>query len=599
MSDTESVALRNQPPMPEYFRKDRIGRGEYLSQLGHFSEEHRSLFNRLCDFWEPVLPYNKFFSKAGHEFMNADTALETLMSHLEAGRTGLLVPALREGELKPATIILSERDDDRFWYWLVEKEWQENLVSDRKTFPNVAAFQETRRGISRERLIPLSLAEISTRFIENHRDEVSLFVLPDIDELSIIVTPATLTHLISASRLKIRVGLSDSPLLPVIARLMGTVVSDVKKELHTNDDTYWNRLSDAIVVHREDLMAKKAILDPEVFVAAKILKIYTRNEIDETNRRREEETEKREKLKAVVNEIAQKDDFVVTLSELDQLLDPYLEAWPDFKELFFGNYLKPSGRTGIPPIVVLNDGYIYRDHLYPLFRDRHKTATLELRAYYTDLMERVLRTNNRDRLTVFSGRQSFREDILEKVNEEYPVLMDLLNKPRMVSEGVIHYATKVLKVPDMDRVKEILERYFDEGIIRYKSSDKLFDLYLKLLFQDAFHRLPWLRRLFMKLLGKYDGYVRAYSGSTAVKEPGRPILISDEEGEDAVPMAPRARGGRRKNRGRHELTYEDRPRRKKRKGADPQSRYSRKQQEQAWDEFREAYQKKNKNEPAG
>jgi hypothetical protein len=116
---------RNQPEMPSYFRKDRTGRDEFLSQLGHFGEEHRALFSRLCDMWEPDLPYSKFFSKAGHEYLNAEATLHTLMIHLEKGNCGLIANTVRDGKLEKDRIILTDRDSPRFWYWLVENSWQE------------------------------------------------------------------------------------------------------------------------------------------------------------------------------------------------------------------------------------------------------------------------------------------------------------------------------------------------------------------------------------------------------------------------------------------------------------------------------------------
>ena len=228
---------RNQPEMPGYFRKDRTGRDEFLSQLGHFSEEHRTLFSRLCDMWEPDLPYSKFFAKAGHEFLNADATLHTLMTHLERGNCGIVALVARNDQLEKDRIILTDRDAPRFWYWLVENLWQSCRVSDRDPFPTVKAVVK-RGGFADDVLQPLSLAEISSSFMESHADDLILYALPDMDGKTLIVTPATLPYMVEVARLKIRAHLADSPLQPILARMLGTVVSSMRKSLTLNDDQF-------------------------------------------------------------------------------------------------------------------------------------------------------------------------------------------------------------------------------------------------------------------------------------------------------------------------------------------------------------------------
>ena len=578
---------RNQPEMPSYFRKDRVGRDEFLSQLGHFGEEHRALFSRLCDMWEPDMPYSKFFSKAGHEYLNANATLNTLMNHLERGNCGLILNTVNNGQLEKDRIILTDRDSPRFWYWYVENLWQSCRYSDRDPFPTVNSVKK-RGGFSTDVLQPLSLAEISSSFIDNHADEVVLYALPDLDGKTLIVTPASLGFMVDVSRLKIRAHLADNPMQPVIARLMGTVVSSMRKSLAKNDTAFWNKLSDALVVHREDLLAKKANLSADIFIAGKILKIYTRNELDEVEHRREQDAEKRETIQGILAQLSRKDDFLMPPSEFDAQFEPYKETWPDLREMFITHYLKPSGRTGLPAVVNIGEDYLFRDHLYPLFKARHRIASIELREYYLNLAERILRTNNKDKITAFTGLNAFREDIREHLAVEFAVLSDMLSKPRIVSEGIIHFSTKVLKITDMDRVKSVLERYFESGSIRFKHPDKLFDLHPNILFEEAFRRLTWFRRLLLRLFGRYESYLQTLNAS------GLPdtVSVSAASRSKTSPDIPTGRvQPYRASMPVEEGVMEAAIRRRKLSGVQKR-RYSVKQTDQAWDEFKMAYDKK-------
>ncbi len=578
---------RNQPEMPAYFRKDRVGRDEFLSQLGHFREEHRALFSRLCDMWEPDMPYSKFFTKAGHEYLDANAVLHTLMTHLERGNCGLISNTVRDGQLEKDRIILTDRDSPRFWYWLVENRWQACRISDRNEFPTVASVKK-RGEFPDDVLQPLSLAEISGTFIQNHIDDLVMYALPDLDGKTLIVTPAVLSVMVEVSRFKISANLADSPMQPVLARLLGTVVSSLRKSLAKNDNLFWNKLADAIIINREDLLAKRGNITPEIFIAAKILKIFTRNELDEAEQRREQEAEKRDMIQEILAQLSRKENFLMTPDEFDDQFEPYKDKWPDLREMFITHYMKPTGRTGLPAVINVGEDYLYRDHLYPLFKSRHKIASMELREFYLNMIERIFRTNNKDKFTAFTGMESFREDIRERLTAEFQVLSDLLAKPRIVSEGTIHYATKVLKITDMERVKTILERYFESGSIRFKNPDKLFDLPPQPMFEEAFRRLSWLRRVLLRLFGRYDSYLHTMDPPTSYDLHSKINSPGTGPGSISVPVRP-YRAGMPGGEGIMDSAV-----RKRKQSGNKKKNYSIKQQEQAWDDFRSAYDKKKR-----
>ncbi|MCK5737225.1 MAG: hypothetical protein KAH21_12145, partial [Spirochaetaceae bacterium] len=343
-------------------------------------------------------------------------------------------------------------------------------------------------------------------------------------------------------------------------------------------------LSDAIISNRDDLLAKRANINPEIFIAAKILKFFTRNELDEAERQREQEAEMRETLHSILLNLSQKDNFLMNPREFDEQFEPYKENWPDLKAMFMTHYMKPSGRTGLPHVINIGEDYIYRDHLYPMFKSWHKTAELEMKEFYLNMIERILRTNNKDKFTAFTGMERFREDIRDRLSAEFQILSDMLSKPRIVSEGIIHYATKVLKISDMDRVKKLLERFFNSGSIRFKNPDILFDLHPKAMFEEAFHRLGLLRRIILRLFGRYDSYLQTLNPPT-VQETS--VSVGSHEPELSAASVRPYRAGRSVGKGVMDSAVK-----KRKQSGGRRKNYSVKQQEDAWDDFKSAYDKK-------
>ncbi len=574
---------RNQPEMPSYFRKDRTGRDEFLSQLGHFGEEHRALFSQLCDMWEPDMPYSKFFTKAGHEYLNADTTLHTLMVHLEKGNCGLISNTVRDGQLEKDRIILADRDSPRFFYWLVENRWQNCLVSDRTQYPVLGSFKK-RSGFPLDVLQPLSLTELSGSFIQSHLDEVIMYALPDLDGKTLIATPAVLQIMIEVSRFKIRANLANSPVQPVLAKILGTVVSSLRKSLEKDDNLFWNKVSEALIGRREDLLAKRANINPEIFIAAKILRTFTRNELNEAEQQREQEAEKKEIIQGILLQLSRKNDFLMSSREFDEQFEPYKDNWPDLKAMFFTHYMKPTGRTGLPRVINVGEDYLYRDYLYPLFKSLHKIAELELKEFYLNMIERILRTNNKDKFTAFTGMERFRSDIREHLSAEFQVLSDLLSKPRIISEGIIHYTTKVVKIPDMDRVKKLLEQYFESGTIRFKNPEILFNLNPEAMFAESFRRLSWLRRMILRLFGRYESYLQTLNPPSNNKTSRN----KDTQRQVFTPESARPyRAGRTAAEGMMDIAVK-----KRKQSGNKKKNYSARQQEQAWDDFKSVYDKK-------
>ncbi|MCG8453558.1 MAG: hypothetical protein MI717_10305 [Spirochaetales bacterium] len=584
--------LRNRPEMPSYFKKDRVGRDAFLSQIGHFNEEQRGLFNRLCDFWEPDMLYSKFITKVSGEFLNASASFDTLITYLEKAHCGLISRVMKDGQMVKDRIILTDRDDLRHWYWRVDEAWKRCGSGDGSSFPTVEDFSSL-EGFPAENLEPLSPAELSSSFSLSEGNLVKIFILGGLPGSALIVTPATMEDLLGQSRNKLKDQLSDNLMQSVLSRLLGIMSSEMLRFLGQKDEEFWQRFSTAVLDHKEDLLAKRPGLTPEVFVAAKVVQAYSRNELEAAEDKKADDALKRETLQGILGQIAKKEGYLMRPSEYDEQFAPYQDKWPDLKEMFAAQCLVSTGRSALPIVANIGGDYIHRNHIFPLFKTKLREAGVEMRAFYLDMIERMLRTNNRDRITIFTSRSAFNADIRDRISEEFPVLGELFRQPRLVSEAIIHYATKVLKISDMERVKTQLETFFEPGTIRFKERDKLLHLPIRAMFQEAYSRLSWFRRFLLRAMGRYESYMNSIKSGDA--EPAKQKASSKSQYQRASLGASSADSSRS---GGYRPSGENAPRGKhKRKSAQPLKvrQYSEEQRDEAWMEFKNVY-KKGKDE---
>jgi len=510
MFDDARKKARNQPEIPSYIFKSSAERGEFLSQLGHFDEEQKMMFNRLCDMWDPDIPYSKFLAKVDSEFSHAEPTLRQLMLGLEKGKSGAITLSVEDGKLVMDRISLAEHDSLRFWYWIVENSWQRCLASSLKEYPTLDGthqYDALPRGI----LQPLALVEVTQSFIKNSINDLVVYVLPDLDGRKIVVTPPSIYLLIDLSRMKIRNDLAEGVIRSNLANLMGGVEREFDQQLTRNEHDFWQELTNFIILNQEDLMAKRSDLDVELYIAAKILNAVSLNEIKETERQREKELKKTKAIHAVLGKMANNSKLLLNRGEFDDQFVPYEKSWPDIRDFFLARFTQPDRKTGSPMIAVVDGNYLLMDNMYPLLKSLHGAAIKELRTFYTDKLHQILRSKSHEKCTPFTDIEAFRESILNRLRNTHPVLVELLSKPELVSRGIIHYSTEVLKTLDEKRIGRIHARYFENGVAQFKSFEVLFHLSPRRMFDEAFYRLRTMKRLAMRWSGRYNRYRESMS----------------------------------------------------------------------------------------
>lgn len=598
----EEYQLRSKPPVPNYFKFDQIQKDEYLSQLGNYTQEQRSLFQKICESWEPELAFERFLKKEKDGFSFLENHTRTLLNRLSNSRAGLMQMRIESGELVPHHIILCEPDSIRYFYYRLENEYLRILLQDdEKSLINPNYLLETAITLPEEYVEDLNHSEISNEFLNQQRDHVRILRVAMEGAEPFFCTPYTIEHVIRISRVNIRGFLSNSQMLTLVAKLMGSMNSEVQRNLGTTDMVFWNKLCSHLLEHKEELLMKRKNFPLEVYQFVSLIYAYTRNALAETERIRQENQDKKDEMIRVCKAIYDRNDPFLDQQELNGSLEPGLKRWEDFKELFFDKCVRIKNRTGLPLVVNIGTGYIHRDRLFPYFKTEIQLATEELQEYYRLEMEQLLGSRNRSEMSCFSTQTVFLQHIQDMLEKNKPVLSALLRKPKLVSEGIILYSKKQLKTQTAEQLRQVLDQYYEENsTTRFKRFDHLFHLYLLEIYQKAYTKMSLWRRLVMRLFGKHESYINSFSGRNPLRE--------------------RRKGGPRKNEGTYQagavdlhgdvrktgltVTHRDRmppgvnsyeapvSRRRKGKGKEGPRNYSNRQINRAWKEFEDAMQKK-------
>ncbi len=576
--------------LPGVFQMDLSQREEFLSQVGSFTQEQRRIFHRICDFYDPMLDYNRFVLHAGKDILFANNQIEILMKKIKNAHYGLLKFKNNQGELKPDRIIITNRDSRIFYKNLIEDEIQRLMLEDSRPFLTLEEMEKANLRIPFDLVETIYPESISPRFIEEMKPQEKIFTMPLKTGGAVLVTSQSLEALVEISRKRINNALNNSSFIAAISRVMGLKISEIQKKQYTSDPGFWRNISSDILKHSDDLQLRIKHLSAAVFQSSEILNLFYVNREAEVEKEREENREKQEAIEEICMEILKKEDFLFTPEDLLDILSPYEEKWAGFKDLFYETVVKVNQKIGLPVILYLGDKYLHRDHVYPFFRAELASQASELRQYYIELMEKMLRTRNKDKITIFYTRDSFKDDVMDRVRENAPILAEFLEKPRIVSEGIVHYFKNLKKVRDVNKIKDFMNNFFDDGMIRFKDPDFLMNLYLLEIFHEAYKYLGWWRRFLLRISGKYESFNSQFSG------------ISENDGDIFIQPPTDSRSVNKSNiRDRNETLptgygrkYDQSKVYRYRRNSPPERspKYSLQQRNKAWDEFQEAFNKK-------
>jgi hypothetical protein len=596
MADTPEYQLRTQPPMPDFFKFDQIQKEEYLSQLGNFNQEQRSIFHKLCELWEPEIDYNRFIELGKNQFSFIQSHLGQLMQKLFNARCGLLQLAISQGAIVNNRIILCERDSIRFFYYYMENEYVHSLQSEEKTFITAKYLERLDIVLPGKYVESIGLTDISEVMANASKETVRIFLIKCDNYDSIYATPATIPHLIRLARDKMTNVVKSAQMLTFLSKTMGLMESELLRDIKGRDHSFWNKLSRCLIENREEVADKRRHISPEYYPAVSLIYAYTRNGLDEAERIRRDRQSQKDELVAVCQSIELRPERFFSQQELNEYLESGMKKWPDFKNTFYDQCVKNKNKTSLPLIVNLGNGYMHRDHIYLTFRMELKEASMLLKEYYMERMNDILTSPRSGNVTVFATTDSFIHSIRDRIKEAFPMLHAMLDKPKIVSEGIIHWCKKRSNTPSSEQVRILLNKYFEEdSTLRFLRIDKMLDLYLQPLFLKAYEQLPLIRKVILRLFGRYDSYLEAFS-----RLPNQPPVKKNGSSASAEDVTASFTGKSLSPERDPKEAYHSRDKgkvsayRKKRIKKEKDKRYTNREQNNAWTDFQDAL---DKNKP--
>ncbi len=589
--DTGPRARITPPPYTDFEAKERE---QFLSELGNFTPPQREIFHTLCKTWQPEIPYNRFLTQVQGSIKNASHEIDRLMEKLSEKRCGLIVLRFEDSEAKKDKIILTEQGDRRYYFHRLRNEMETFYASPQEPLPLEAALEEKGLSVPPVFYENLSADDFSRIFTEQPSEDFSLYRVVLATGDAVFLPSGGGTRFINACLTKMREYFANTNLLAEAARIKETSLAEMKKRIESKDPIFWLDLSRSVLGLRSDpLFLKKVQVDAGLFLYSDILSRFIENHLAELRRRKIEQEEREKDLEALAMQIENEKERLIGQERFNELLGTVQEKYgkehaEEIRKEFLGKYLETGEKTKLPAIVSLKGKYIHRNNFYDFFIGSLFGAREVLGEEYLKEMEHLLKTNNRERKTIFYSRENFETDIIDRLRNVDPFLSEVFGKPRLLAEAVIHTVKEKRKNKNLNDLKEELEKYFKPDSMEFKSLPLIFGLAVIDIFNRSFTRLPFWRQIWLKITGKYKSYQNQYFGLGGRPAATGKIMASGN------PARPGASSETVKADFHEPRIVRSRDLRKKREPSVKNKAYSKKQQESAWEEFSKSLKPKKK-----
>ncbi|MFW6251549.1 MAG: hypothetical protein ACOC47_10580 [Alkalispirochaetaceae bacterium] len=592
---------------PAYIDLDDREREAFLSERGNFSPDERAIFRELVSVWEPRIDYDRFLKRVRET--GGPSQVASLMNKLWNARIGLLRTQMVEGERKPVALLLLEEESFNFYFEAIQETYVELTESIGNPLPFRSRLQERGLSVPDAFLRVLDNEALVRVFQEKEQKEPFIASLVSLNSYQLILPSSHLRAFVNIGMLKIRYYMSNTSLLESVARFQDTSLMAVKQGLKGKEPQFWLTLVSTIVDKRKELQASRNVsAGKDFYHAAYLLRRLVTAQLEEAKERKRERKEREIDLETAAMSVKEADTPLLDQNEMNAIIDRFKEKYGSdlegFREEFYERYVHAKGKRSLPKVVMVDSSYIHRDNFYPVFLERFQVLSSELRHHYKDQMVEELRREGNGS-TMFYSHENFENDIRDQIAGRDSFVASVLSKPAILAEAVILYAKQRKQVKSMDDLKEQLSLYFNPESMKLLDLPTIFNLSLGEIYDEAFEELHILRRIWIRLTGKYntvrDKYVsRSVLRSTARRSrPSPPKGIASQKGREVVELRdpPRRERGETSRGGggrRRPETYK--PQRRSRvqqvETQKVKKPYSKKQRDTAWEAFGATIKKK-------
>ncbi len=535
---------------PRYISYENKEREEFLSQIGNFTPGERDVFYKLCQNWQSRIPYERFTRMLNSESGGNAGDLTSLLTKLRKDGWGLLRTRIVDGNRSREAVILTDQHSPRFFAELVDEYFTDMMESIVNPLPLKSYVEKTYGPVPPEAVRPIPANQLATVLTsedspteeEGDRDEDAAKALSvqSLNNDSLLITQKNLRAFLNVAILKLRYYLSNTTLLGLLAKLQDTSLLALKKGVGGKDSPFWLALTKSVVTHHREIEALRNVsVDANFYHAAWLLKNLIESQLTEAEERKKRQEEENLDLDAIALAVKEAPEKILDQDELTSIINTQAEKYGDqieqFRDRFYERYVKDKAGSKLPRVVIINSRYIHRDNIFPLFLEKFRVAEMELRPFFVQLMERQLRSGNRSRDETFFTVENFEEAILDQVRVQSVFLADVIKKPAILAEGMIHYLKLNKLVKDVDELKQRLALYFDPGSMNPLPLNQWFNLRLVEIFEQAFERLPIWQRIWIRLTGKYESFRSRFVGqgaATATMHTGVVASVSERKKAD-------------------------------------------------------------------
>lgn len=515
---------------PDYVAFESKQREEFLSQIGNFTPGERDVFHKLCQNWQPRIPYERFSRLLNTEGGGTTSDLTSLMTKLRKDGWGVLRTSLSEGTRVRAEIVLTPQNSAGFFSELLDEFFLDMYESIVNPIPLASTVEKNYGAVPESVLERVPADQLATIMLEVDAAEGDAegdgdqkpLAIQSLNNESLLVTRKHVRAFISVAMQKMRYYLSNTTLLGLLAKLQDTSLIALKKGCSGKDPLVWLALTTTIISHTKEIEALRNVnIDADFYHVAWLLKNLIESQRAEADEKKRRQAEEELDLEAIAHAVKEAPDGLLEQAELTRIIDSQAEKYGDrldeFREKFYQRYVKDKTQAKLPQIVLLGKRYIHIDNLFPLFLEKFRSVETELRPYFVHLMEQQLRSGNRQRQNTFFSVENFEEAILEQVRQRSAFLADIIKKPGVLAEAMIHHLKRNKLVKDVTELKQKLALYFDPETMKPLPLHQWFNLRLVAIFEHAFERLPIWQRIWIRITGKYESFRGRFVGQSVTK----------------------------------------------------------------------------------
>jgi hypothetical protein len=512
---------------PDYISFAPRARDEILAQIGDFSPAERSLFHRLCDNWIPRIDADRFLTHAPGSEQHERHALERLMGKLSAAGIGMLTTRDGTSGREPDQIILTEKGSIDYWTAVLDEAIMRILAAGDRVLPLEKRIGEERALPPEHHIVEADSLMLFETY-SHPTDAAAIYRIRLMEDDRILFTPRTVRDLIQHSFSLLRSDLVERSIVEEVAKQRDTAIGEVRRQLESTAPDVWLELTKTLVKHHSAIAYRKNLSDDdEIFQVAFLVMIFVDAQIGVAREERFHDTLISDELDAISEAVRAKG--AVPLAEFSALVEEAhtrLGAPGSIFEVRLNQeILRPRPRRKLPQILFIHGFYVHSDTVCSLFEQARVVMTDRLTKEYAELMDTFLRGRAPQVGTILGSRDRLNDDVARRIERGHPLLGELLARPQLLAEAVIHSARQRREDITTEELRGELAEYFDVETSALRPLSEILDIDVVGIYDAAFGRTGVLKQILLRISGRHESlratYVRRFGlraqarGSTA------------------------------------------------------------------------------------